>query len=292
MKKRILLQTTIPFIEDDWHVGRFSELRRHLDSLRDSEGNKLYAVTARNREANGNGDDPMLSMLDESDSDQLWLFAVDSGGGLSKKDCEGITRFRQRGGGIFSARDHQDLGVSICSIGGIGTAHYFHSKNREPDESRHYRDDTETTSIDYPNYHSGSNGDFQRIEPVGQVHELLRRDTGDAIEFFPAHPHEGSVGEPPDEPSARVIARGTSSITGRTFNLLVAFEKYTDQNGHPIGRGIAESSFHHFVDYNWNPEVGCPTFVAEKPGNDFKKTPEHLNDVKRYIANLAAWLSG
>jgi hypothetical protein len=30
-KIRILLQTTIPFAEDDWHIGRFSLLAQELD---------------------------------------------------------------------------------------------------------------------------------------------------------------------------------------------------------------------------------------------------------------------
>lgn len=288
---KILLQTTIPFAGNDWHIGRFSLLYQHLLSLTDQAGNRLYEVAARDRDEDGDGNDRLLPNLGESKFDQLWLFAVDSDNGLSKADCEGITRFRQRGGGIFSARDHQDLGVSICSIGGIGSAHYFHSKNPEPDEARRRRDDTETLKIDYPNYHSGNNGDFQRIKPLGTTHELLRRKTGEPIEFFPSHPHEGSVGAPAEDPSARVIATGTSSVTGRTFNLIVAFEKSYDHSGNLLGRGIAESSFHHFADYNWNPEIGCPTFVTENPGEGYQKTPGHLNDVKQYVANLAGWLS-
>jgi len=46
---RILLQTTIPEIDDNWHIGRFSLLRDHLASLKDEAGNALCRVTARNR---------------------------------------------------------------------------------------------------------------------------------------------------------------------------------------------------------------------------------------------------
>src|SRR5215211_7345493 len=114
MKKpvKILLQTTIAEMENDWHIGRFSLLRKHLESLTDENGNPLYEVTARNRETDADGNDTVLSSLDKSDFDELWLFAVDTGDGLSKTDCAGISRFRQRGGGIFSTRDHQDLGSS------------------------------------------------------------------------------------------------------------------------------------------------------------------------------------
>lgn len=287
---RILLQTTIPFAEDDWHVSRFSLLRAHLELLRDDDGNALYLVTARDRETDESGNDKILSTLDASDFDELWLFAVDVGDGLTSADCAGITRFRQRGGGILSTRDHNDLGSSLCTLGGIGAAHYFHSKNPDPDESRHARDDQDTKSIDYPNYHSGANGDYQRIEPVGNLHELLRRADGSAIEHFPSHPHEGGVGAPPNDDSARVIAMGRSKVTGRDFNLVVAFEESGDPHGNRLGRAIAESSFHHLVDYNWDINKGCPSFLEEAPGDGYKRDPAKLDDIKQYVANAARWL--
>ena len=290
-RTKILLQTTIPFVEDDWHIGRFSMLRDHLASITDADGAPQCDVVARDRELNADGDDVILSRLDETDFDQLWLFAVDTGDGLSAGDCEGITRFRQRGGGVLSTRDHQDLGISLCSLGGIGAAHYFHSRNPEPDDTRRVRDDQDDLDIDYPNYHSGNNGDFQQITPVEPVHELLLNRSSKAVKFFPAHPHEGSVGVPPDDASARVIAKGKSLVTGRTFNLIVAFEKHRDAHGNDLGRGIAESSFHHLVDYNWNPEIGCPSFVKDVPGDGYKEDPGALNDVKTYVTNLARWLS-
>src|SRR5689334_17007060 len=170
---QILLQTTIPAVEDDWNVDRFSLLSDHLNSLKDENGERLYEVTTRNREADAAGNDPVLSTLDKSNFDELWLLAVDNGDGLSKPDCQGITRFHQRGGGILSTRDHQDLGSSLCTLGGIGRAHFFHSKNQEPDASRHVRDDQGNQDISWPNYHSGANGDYQRVTVVDPVHELI-----------------------------------------------------------------------------------------------------------------------
>ncbi len=289
---KILLQTTIPDVEDDWHVGRFSLLHNYLSSLKDDNGNALFNVTARNRQSNSNGDDEVLSNLDQSDFDQLWIFAVDVGDGLTASDCQGITRFRQRGGGILSTRDHMDLGSSLCTIGGVGLAHHFHTKQPEPDESRQQRDDQVATEISWPNYHSGANGDYQKIETPGPVHEIMLRPDGAAIEYFPSHPHEGAVGVPPDETSARVVAFGVSQVTGRTFNLIVAFEHSDDDHGNTLGRAIAESSFHHLVDYNWDTSMGCPTFLAEPPGDQIKREPEKLDDIKTYVRNVALWLAG
>ena len=289
----ILLQTTIPAIEDDWNINRFSLLREYLASLTNDEGKPAFDVTARNRITDTAGNDPILSNLDTTEFGELWLFAVDVGDGLTNADCQGITRFRQKGGGILATRDHQDLGSSLCTLGGVGRAHFFHSQHPDPDESRHVRDDQATTSISWPNYHSGSNGDYQRINPIVPVHETLLnpRNASGMIEYFPAHPHEGGVGVPEGEDHANVIATGTSQVTGRHFNLIVAFEQARDSHGHMLGRAIAESSFHHLVDYNWDTAKGCPSFLSEPPGDQIKRDPEKLDDIKTYVRNVAFWLA-
>src|SRR3954451_5442330 len=114
---RILLQTTIPYIEDDWHVGRFSRLRDHLAAM------EAVEVTARNRETPPGETDPVLGALDRSAFDEMWLFAVDTGDGLNAEECAAIGRFRKRGGGLMVTRDHMDLGKSVCILGGVGDAH-------------------------------------------------------------------------------------------------------------------------------------------------------------------------
>ena len=287
---KILLQTTIPYAEDDWNIGRFSLLAEHLRSLANGEGSPSYGVITRDHEPNDSGDDPFLLGLADSDINEIWLFGVDAANGLTKTECAAITRFRQRGGGIFSTRDHADLGSSLCTLGGVGAAHYFHDINLDPDPARNQRDDQDNQSIDYPNYHSGSNGDYQRITSVNG-HELLKRSDSSTIEYFPAHPHEGGVGAPPDDPSAHVVATGTSQTTGRPFNLVVAFEQKTDGHGNRLGRAIAESSFHHLVDYNWNLSMGCPSFLEEPPGNEIENDPSTLGDIKSYVENVARWLT-
>ena len=288
---RILVQTTTPRRPDDWSVESLSLMTEHLASLR--EGGTLFDVTARNREAGPDGNDPVLACLDQSSFDELWIFAFDNGDdGLTSAECAAIGRFRQRGGGILATRDHQDMGGSLCALGGIGAAHYFLSRNPEPDRQRHVPDDTETPSISWPNYHSGHNGDFQRIIAVASDHPLLRNtESGSPIELFPAHPHEGAVGPPADEHSASVVACGTSQTTGRRFNLIVAFERTRDAQGNLLGRGIAESSFHHFADYNWDTHSGAPSFVTEPEGQGMRTEPRALPDIKRYVRNLAFWLA-
>lgn len=290
---QILLQTTIPAVADDWNVDRFSLLTEHLRSLKDENGEPLYHVTTRNREEDAEGNDPILRTLDSSEFDELWLFAVDTGNGLSKPDCEGITRFRQRGGGIMSTRDHQDLGSSLCTLGGVGLAHFFHTRHQEPDPSRHVRDDQDNQDISWPNYHSGANGDYQSVSVVEPRHELMNsaENSSGVIEYFPAHPHEGAVGVPEDMEDARVVATGVSQTTGQRFNLVVAIDGSVDEHGNRCGRAVAESSFHHFADYNWDIAKGCPSFLLEPPGHEIERDPARLRDIKTHVANLASWLA-
>ncbi|HEV8020763.1 MAG TPA: hypothetical protein VGP41_05835 [Candidatus Lustribacter sp.] len=271
-RPRVLLQTTIPYSADDWHVGRFSRLRDELAAVAD--------VVARNRENGADGNDPVLVNLDSSDFDQVWIIAVDTGDGITKPECGAITRFRDAGGHVFVTRDHMDLGVSVCNLGGIGDAHFFHSRNPDPDPSNRVDDDRVTTSIHWPNFYSGANGDVQTIAAVEPVHPVLA-----GVKTLPAHPHEGAVGAPPAQPDARVVARGTSKQSGRAFNIAVAFDGHDGS-----GKGWAESTFHHFVDYNWDVDAGCPSFLAEPPSDAIAKQPHLLDDTKRYVRNLVSWM--
>ena len=92
---------------------------------------------------------------------------------------------------------------------------------------------------------------------------------------------------PAGDPRARSVARGRSIVTGRTFNLAVAF----DRSNEFTGRGVAESSFHHFADYDWNPAAGAPSFVTEKPGTGLKESPTALEHTRGYVENLVRWLA-
>jgi hypothetical protein len=282
----VLLQTTIEHTENDWHIGRFSMLREHLASLSAPDGSPFFRVAARNREPIG-APDSVLATLDRSIYDQLWLFAVDTGDGLHEADRQGILRFQARGGGLLLTRDHMDLGCSICSLGPVGAAHVFHTRNRVGPAPA--PDDRGTPYIRWPNFHSGANGDFQRVRPELPLHPIMRDDESEtgALMYLPAHPHEGAVIAPESDPGARVVATGKSLATGARFNIAVAFEGVGG-----AGRAIAESTFHHFADYNWDPRRGSPDFVSEMPVYTLPNTPRAMASVHRYVQNVALWLAG
>jgi hypothetical protein len=257
-----------------------------LRDQKDSSGRPLFDLTMRDRDRLGSPDS-VLSALDRGDFDQMWLFAVDTGDGLTEQDCAAISRFRRSGRGLMVTRDHMDLGSSICTLGGIGAAHHFHTRNLDPDLTRREVDDTFSKNISWPNFHSGANGDYQRIQVVTPIHPVLADSSSPtgAIRFLPSHPHEGAVSAPASQ-GARVIATGTSMVTGRQFNIAVAFERGPDG-----GPAIAQSTFHHFADYNWDTRLGCPSFVDEPPGDAMIRTPQALADTQLYVRNLALWLA-
>jgi hypothetical protein len=299
---RILLQTTLPTgTTDDWTIGSFSLLQAYLSSLVDLDGKPLYDVIGRDREPDRIGNDPILSNLSRSQFDQIWLFALDTGDGLSKADAEGINRFHSQGGGVMATRDHQDMGICMTALPQIGRFHYFNSQQLDPESDRCLNDDCHTTTISYPNYHSGANGDYQTISPTEPIHQLLKysqpsnpnltkdmptnEEDPKLIKYFPSHPHEGGIGVTENDLTARVIATGISKVTGRSFNLAIAAERIGT-----YGRIVAQSTFHHFVDFNWEPNKGCPSFVIERSGNGMAMEPQALADIHRYVANIALWL--
>jgi hypothetical protein len=277
---KILLQTTIQANPDDWDIGRFTLL---ADELRAAG----HDVVARNR-ADSDGDDPVLSHVDELGYEQLWLMAVDVGDGLTDAEAAAILRFRAEGGGVLAARDHQDLGRCLNSLGSLGAVNEFHDENVD---AATMCDDQDTPTISWPNYHSGANGDYQPVLVDEPVHELLRTDrtASGRIEWFPAHPHEGLVSAA-DIPFATVLARGRSTASGCHFNLAVVLDGELAPDGLPMGRAVAESTFHHFADYNWDLDRGAPSFVTEPSGSQIKSDPERLDIFKDYVRNLANWL--
>ncbi len=281
---RILMKTTIPPEPDDWHIGRFSLL---ADTLRAAG----HEVTAADRVEDEAGRDVDLAALDTGRHDQLWLFAVDVCDALSEGDCAAIRAFRAQGGGVMLARDHQDMGACLTRLGTVGRGHHFQSINPEIDTARHVRDDPYTVHLSWPNYHSGANGDFQKIEPVEPVHPILRRPDGSVIDRLPAHPHEGAVGVPEGaEAFAQVLARGRSKVTKVPFNIAVAFEAH-EEDGARLGRAVNEATFHRFCDYNWDVGAGCPSFVGEPEGEGMASDPAAVEDVRLYVRNIAAWLA-
>lgn len=285
--QNILLQTTTENDPDGWHIGSFSRLNELLSQLRNKDGQLAFQVTVRNRARRGRAD-PLLSNLHESHFDQLWLLAVDEGHGLTEDDWTGISRFRQRDGGLMVARNYMNQGSFVGNLCGAGTAHQFRSHDSQYYGDRHCFDKPPSANAAWHGYNSGADGEFQRVRAVGQIHWVMRdrhSPTG-VIRYLPAHPHEGIVNAPPGDANARVIMEGQSRAADRRFNIAVAFER-----SERSGRAIAQSSFHHFADYNWNSAAICPSTVTEPADDAIARSGEALRSTMQYVRNIAFWLS-
>jgi hypothetical protein len=129
---RILVQCTIPYAADDWHVGRFSLL---IQALREAG----HGVVARDLAPSAGGADPVLSRVSRDEFDELWLLGVDAGqpAALTMADVAGINAFHRTGGGLITARDHENMGRWLQQIEGVGRGHYFDASGcYEPDPDR------------------------------------------------------------------------------------------------------------------------------------------------------------
>lgn len=85
------------------------------------------------------------------------------------------------------------------------------------------------------------------------------------------------------------IARGSSRLSGRDFLLAVAFD-HPAANGAPARRAVAQSTFHHFADYNIDVSDGAPSFVTDPEAPEEDRDPEGARQSLRYWENLARWL--
>lgn len=115
-------------------------------------------------------------------------------------------------------------------------------------------------------------------------------DPNGIIRVFPDHGHEGALNmlinfdesswptatHPSYQPRPVVVASGTNQDTNETVDLVSAYD------GHPagVGRIVAHTSFHHYVNVNihaFRPPTGSP------PSETFQIISE-------YFANVAAYL--
>jgi hypothetical protein len=255
----ILVQTTLREGDGDWEIERFST----LVSLLRSEG---HDVVARNREPSNDGSDPVLSTLDSSRFDELWLFAADRGNGLAPADVRGILRFRERGGGIFTARDRENVGLSLLNLGSVGLVNHFRTYNRQ----------LRRRGIRHSVRRSNAAADYERIVPVEPVHELLRtpRSPSGVIEYFPAPSHdEAALSVPPYAPFARVIAIADGGSTGAA-NVAIAIDDERSSDGTPCGRAVATPCLHQFADCRLN-----------------GRSDESSEIFKDFARNIARWLA-
>ena len=137
----------------------------------------------------------------------------------------------------------------------------------------------------------------QVLLPISPAHKLFTYLNSNEmvvpITVLPDHMHEGKVlvpgsldkSWPKDSRFPVVVAKGSDKRTfpngeTREYDLVVAY----DGHPHKVGRIVADSSFHHFIDVNLeriNGRTCCGTPVADT----------HLDQIAHYFINLVLWLA-
>jgi hypothetical protein len=122
----------------------------------------------------------------------------------------------------------------------------------------------------------------------GQPHPLFFYKEGAFIQIFPDHAHEGAVVLPPNlddtnmwpvgtaiQPQPRVVAQSIDKRNSRLLNILAA---YNGDNAN-VGRVVADSSWHHYLDVNLL---------------NFPPDPQQdsvADQIGQFYGNLAMWLA-
>jgi hypothetical protein len=121
----------------------------------------------------------------------------------------------------------------------------------------------------------------------GEPHPLFFYRSGGFIDIFPDHRHEGALVIPDlsntelwpigpnGQPKPCVVGFGTDSKSGQRIGLVSAY----DGDGANVGRIVADSSWHHYVNIN------LKGFPHPAPPGSFS------DQLGQFYSNLAIWLA-
>ncbi len=123
-------------------------------------------------------------------------------------------------------------------------------------------------------------------DPTGKEHPLFYYRGDELITVFPDHAHEGAliipdVSDPnvwpggSGKPIPQVIAFGEDRVHGRQVDLLTAY----DGDAAGVGRIVADSSWHHYLNIN------LAGFPHPAP------VPSESDMIGQFYGNLAVWLA-
>jgi len=121
----------------------------------------------------------------------------------------------------------------------------------------------------------------------GKPHPLFYYGSESFIDIFPDHRHEGALKDPDltntavwpvgpmGQPKPCVVAFGTDRKSGKRIGLVTTY----DGDGAGVGRIVADSSWHHYVNINLK---GFPHPAPQKSDSD---------KIGQFYGNLAIWLA-
>jgi hypothetical protein len=273
-----------------------------------------------NRHANGSKASNKLTRKLLCQYDELWVFGYYSTKeppwGLSNEEAAALAEWMDAGGGVLVTGDHSggqcstdhdrlpNLGRSLghrikragqlrvwegpptsCTDGELSRRDNFNTlSGTEPDTL-----DAQATALQSD--HSAQT----LLQGSSPPHRLFWGSISDSgatpISVFPDHGHEGRVilpealndEWPQGSPRPEIAAEGTDNrfpAEARRYILVAAFD------GDPVkvGRIVADSSFHHYLNVNLR-------LIPHRGADGYPSPESALDQIAQYYGNLAVWLA-
>lgn len=257
-----------------------------------------------------------------NDFDQVWLFGIVGGGGLSADEREVVEAYMDGGGGLFATGDHGNLGSALCgNIARVKDMRYWdHIPPGSGDldsevsmDGRRRNDTNRPRSGDATSMYFDNQSDeipqtiAVRTFGGGTPHPLLSisktlRPSG-IIDIMPDHPHEGeckpetvftvnSVAIPTQIIATSFVLGGSTTNggnEGKTPTEPHCFPSIAVWDGREAnaGRIVVDSTWHHFVNINLNGTGSTVDLPGIQPG----LTAADFNVIQRYYMNIATWMT-
>lgn len=279
-----------------------------------------FRVTTAHRERDPSASEQHVKLTDLNileKFDEIWLFGFNDKPVLTKEEKDLLDRFMdEKRGGVLVTGDHENRGKSIA--GDIKRA----GKMRQYPAPKSVRKEANSTLEEGPDegdlFNDADQNDdrpqkvrytlFPLPTPMGanprfRPHPVMCGPDG-PIDVLPDHGHEGEAVTPKKLVAAEwptvnnhqelpvVIARGKvkdpcSKKFGQEIGLVSAYDGHIAN----VGRIIADSTWHHWVDNNL---LGNPGVKPPKPDAGFDATPKGaaaLRKIDAYFLNAATWLA-
>lgn len=254
-----------------------------------------------------------------TDYDQVWLFGINSGGGLPAAELAVVENYMNGGGGLFATGDHGNLGSALCgNITRVKDMRHWSDTSvdqtvNEVSMGGKRRNDTnrprlgDATSLYFDNQSDDVPQTIAaRTFGGGMPHPLLSISTAirpsGVIDIMPDHPHEGECRQETSFNMNGVVVPtqiiATSYVLGGSTTYGGAGKALTDPHCFPsisvwdgrlanAGRIVIDSTWHHFVNINLN---GVDSNI-DLPGIQPGLTNTDWIVVRQYFMNIALWMS-
>ncbi len=281
-----------------------------------------YRVTLAHRQGIINSPNPVVvnhisnfnfaTSVNLNDFDQIWLFGINSFGGIADNEKKAIAAYMNAGGGLFATGDHGSLGSTMCGeiIRVKDMRHWNDTPNSGNDTNEvsmtgRRRNDTNNprpgnataTTFDHQSDNVPQNIGVKKFGSGFLPHPLLsistRIKSSGIIDIMPDHPHEGECARETTftvngvaiqtQIIATSFVTGGNTSGGKDSTDPHCFPSICVWDGRPanVGRIVIDSTWHHFVNINLDGSGSAQSGLSTA---DF-------NVVRQYYMNIATWMT-